>query len=433
MKMKLTEQEQAILNGSEGPVKQQAMKFLVEYGEAVGAECLVDTDDVTFTVACPYPTYANGNIEFDTIEHLFSWCNLTCDDDKLFDEIPNVGQTRCATLCGIDIMPEYVDYLGLSGEYAEKLKDGSVRTHDFIRKHGANDLMCCAPEICGHILTKGEHSVSGESSQVVFQNSFSGARVNCEGLGVTGAAAIVGKTPKIGYHLDENRLGTHYIKVDCVPESVFDWDILGYWVGHKVGVGVPVLDIDIRAISMDAHKSLGAAICTGGQVDLYHIIGHTPEAATYELAFGKNTPAETFRYTAEEREKTIEELDWAENEDVDLVILGCPQYSIFQLKDAANYLEGKHCSSKLIIQTPRLLIDQARTNGDAQKIEAAGGFLLADSCVPMLRMWPEGLKCLATDSVKSAKYIPGDRPDVGVHMGDMLKCLDAAVTGKWSK
>lgn len=431
--MKLTEQEKAILDGREGPVKQQAMRFLMEYGEAVGADCLVDTDDVTYTVACPYPTYANANIEFDTIEHLFSWADLGCEEDELFDEIPDVCMKRTCTLCGIDVMPEYVDYLGITGEEARKLKDGAARCHEFIRSHGTNDVMCCAPEIVGHVLSKGEHSVTGESSQVVFQNSFSGARANCEGLAVTGAAAMVGKVPNIGYHLDENRWGTHLIKVDCIPQSVFDWDVLGYWTGHRIGVGVPVFDVDVPSVSMDCHKSLGAAICTGGQVDLYHILGLTPEAGTYDLAFGKNRPSEIIHYTEKEREEALAELDWAMIEDVDLVILGCPQYSIFQLKEAAEYLEGKHCKAKLIIQTPRLLIDQARTNGDAQKIEEAGGFLLADSCVPMLRMWPEGLKCLATDSAKSAKYIPGDRPDVEVHMGDMEKCLRAAVTGKWSE
>ena len=38
--MKLTDHEQAMLDGSEGRAKQKAMDLLVRYGEALGAERL---------------------------------------------------------------------------------------------------------------------------------------------------------------------------------------------------------------------------------------------------------------------------------------------------------------------------------------------------------------------------------------------------------
>ena len=47
----MTAQEQAMLDGADGPAVQKAMDLLVRYGEALGAERLVDTNNVCATVA----------------------------------------------------------------------------------------------------------------------------------------------------------------------------------------------------------------------------------------------------------------------------------------------------------------------------------------------------------------------------------------------
>ena len=44
--MKLTDSEQAMLDGRAGPAKQKAMDLLMRYGEALGAERLVETNNV---------------------------------------------------------------------------------------------------------------------------------------------------------------------------------------------------------------------------------------------------------------------------------------------------------------------------------------------------------------------------------------------------
>ncbi len=47
--MILTDDEKAILEGEEGPARQKAMELLVKYGEALGAEKLVNTNNVCWT------------------------------------------------------------------------------------------------------------------------------------------------------------------------------------------------------------------------------------------------------------------------------------------------------------------------------------------------------------------------------------------------
>ena len=53
--MLLTAQEQAMLEGREGKARQKAMDLLVRYGEALGAERLVDTNNVCGTVGASTP------------------------------------------------------------------------------------------------------------------------------------------------------------------------------------------------------------------------------------------------------------------------------------------------------------------------------------------------------------------------------------------
>lgn len=422
--MKLTESEQAILDGKEGLARQKAMELIVNYGIALGADRLLDTDNVLFTTRCPYPAADHADQEFETYEDMFAYANL---DAGCRVDVPCVKAGHCSNHA-TNPSKEYLDYLGINDE---KMRHGIDITNAWLKEHGISNLLTCTPHLSGHLAAKGEHIVCGESAAVIFLNSVLGARTNVEGDLVGGAASLIGKIPNSGLHLDENRKGTHLIIVDKVPKGTHEWDLMGYYIGKRIQSGVPVLQIDIPYIDVDWHKSFGAALCTSGACDLYHIIGHTPEAATYELAFGGNKPKEIIHYGAEEEEIARQKLDWATSSDVDLVLLGCPFLSQFQLRKLASMLEGKTCKIKLIVMTAWSVRDQAARNGDIEKIEKAGGFILTDACPPMLKMWPDNIKVLATDSGKMAHYVPSTRSDMQIHMGSMERCIQAALTGKW--
>lgn len=422
--MKLTDQEKAVLGGSEGPARQKAMEFIVNYGIALGADRLLDVDNVAFTTPCPYPADRHADQEFESYEAMFAYANLNSDETV---DVPRVKVTCCSNHA-TNPNKDYLDYLGITDE---KLEKGIAETNEFLKKVGVNNVLTCVPHLVGHLASKGEHIVVGESAAVVFLNSVFGARTNIEGDIVGGCAALVGKIPNAGLHLDENRLGTHLIKVNAVPKELYEWDLLGYYVGKRLGSGVAVFEMDIPFVSMDAHKSLSSAICTSGAVELYHIIGHTPEAATYDLAFGKNVPKEIVRYGETEKMKTLEMLNFAKDDGIDLVLLGCPNYSAYQLRSLAEMLRGKTLKTRLIVMTSWSLKDQAVRNGDAGIIEKAGGYILTDACPPMIGLWPENVKVMATDSAKMAHYTPSYRPDISVHMGSLLHCVDAALSGKW--
>lgn len=389
---------------------------MVDYCEALGADRLVEVTDVQLGILSLKANEVEG-MDFKTMEELFSWVYLA--SEKPVREYPRAGVCRCCSLAG-RASKEYLEWIGCEDPEEYNALD---RAHEFTEKLGVEELLTCAPNIVGQMPSKGEHTVTGESSVVVFQNSVLGARTNCEGLITSGCAALVGRIPNIGMHLDENRLGTHLVKVEEIPEELYEWDLLGYWIGANVHTGVPVLDIDIPYISLDAHKSMGAAVCTSGLVDMYHVIGLTPEAQTMKLAFGKNTPETVLHYGMEEKEETLRKLDYAKEDDVDFIILGCPHYSLNQLNELAALLDGRKCRSRLLILAAPMLIEQAEKSGTAQIIRESGAFLNGAYCPPGVALYPENMRIVATDSAKMAHYLPSKRPDVQIHMGSMEDCV----------
>ena len=86
----------------------------------------------------------------------------------------------------------------------------------------------------------GDHVAWSESSAISYANSvILGARTNREGGPSALSAALLGKTPNYGFHLDENRRPVILIEVE--PELYdSDYGALGYIVGEMIGDKVPV-------------------------------------------------------------------------------------------------------------------------------------------------------------------------------------------------
>ena len=128
--------------------------------------------------------------------------------------------------------------------------------------------------------------------------------------GCSGAASLTGKVPCWGNHLDANRHGTHLISVQGLTvESFQDWGMLGYFVGDVVQERIPVLVGKFGQPDLVRHKHFGAAAASSGGVELYHLVGITPEAPTLDVASGGRQPAEVFTYGRAERQKTYDAIN----------------------------------------------------------------------------------------------------------------------------
>jgi predicted aconitase len=245
---------------------------------------------------------------------------------------------------------------------------------------------------------------------------------------------LTGKIPDFGFHRDEYRRGTHQIEVETSIDSLMDWGMLGYFVGDVVQERIPVVTGRLAPPDLVRYKHFGAAAASSGGVEMYHLVGITPEAPTEAAAFGGNTPVETFRYGPTERRQVYENLNSnARDAEVDYVMLGCPHAALEQIEEAVRLLAGRKISAscRLWIFTSRavkLLADQA---GYTTAIRAAGGHLLTDTCSAIGQALPPGTKVAALDSAKQVHYLPAIM-GIQAWFGSTADCIDAALTGRWN-
>jgi predicted aconitase len=428
--MKLTDSERATLDGRDGKAKQKAMELLVRYAEALGAERFVDTNNVAGVPGSANPFLQNYYLSSGADEHseydvIFSRFDL--DSDELV-EVPQAAVQTCCLQGGAD--PEHWQTLGTKPHVFKMYQEREA----FAANHGVRILKTCTPYLVGNVAVKGEHCAWMESSAVVYGNSVIGARTNTEGRESTSAAMLTGKIPDWGLHWTENRFGTHRIDVELNVESVMDWGVLGYFVGDMVQERIPVLIGNYQSADLIRHKHFGAAAASSGGVEMYHIVGVTPEAETLEMAFGPNRAVETFRYGKEERRRMYDQLNAnGSDPNVDYVMLGCPHYSLEQIREASRLLEGKRISANcnLWIFTSRAVRSDADAEGYTKIISDAGGLLMTDTCSAFAQAVPPGTKVVALDSAKQAHYLPAIM-GIEAWFGSTKDCINAALTGRWS-
>ena len=425
--MILTEAEEAMLDGADGAAKQKAMELLVRYADALGADRFVDTTNVAGVPGSSSLFLHNyykerGGASYETIFSLFD-----LDADEVVP-VPQMRANSCHLQGGMD--PVMWREQGFSEEaLAHQLHDEAE-----IEGHGIKVLKTCTPYLVGNAPKFGEHCAWMESSAVVFCNSVLGARTNTEGRESTSAAMLTGKIPDWGFHQDAFRRGTHHIEVEVPVGDIFEWGMLGYFIGGEVQENIPVVTGQLTSPGTIRHKHFGAAAASSGGIELYHMVGITPEAPSLEAAFGGRRPMQTLRYGPAERRATYEALNSnGTSPDVDYVMLGCPHAALEQLEEAARLLEGKRISTKsnLWIFTSRIIKAQADAKGLTKTILDSGALVMTDTCSAIGQTMPKGTKVVALDSAKQSHYLPAIM-GIEAWFGTTQDCVNAAITGRWT-
>ena len=416
-----------MLDGHDGKARQKAMELLVRYANALGAERFVATRNVAGVPGSANPFLQNyyKDKNADGRDAIFSYFDL--DADELVD-VPNAVVPTYHLQGGAD--PTAWQTLGVRVEV--------FRNHEareaFAAQHDVGILKTCTPYLAGNVPARGEHLAWMESSAVIYANSVIGARTNTEGRESTSAAMLTGRIPDWGLHQTEHRCGTHQIVVEFDVESVMDWGMLGYFVGDAVQERIPVLSGRLHAPDIVRLKHFGAAASSSGGVEMYHIVGVTPEAGTIEMAFGPRQPIEQIRYDRQEQRRVYDRLNANASEPaVDYVMLGCPHAALEQLQEAARLLDGRRVSGncQLWIFTSRAVKAQAQAAGITAVLAQAGAVLLTDTCSAFAQAVPPGTKVAALDSAKQAHYLPAIL-GVQAWFGSTADCINAAITGRWN-
>jgi predicted aconitase len=277
--------------------------------------------------------------------------------------------------------------------------------------------------------TRGEHVAFGDTGVVIYSNSVCGARSNFEGGPSALSAGLTGRTPQYGFHLDEFRRATLSIRVDWMPRALDEWGALGGVIGGIAGNywAVPVIE-GLVPPGSDALKHFGAAMASFGSIALFHIVGVTPEAARFEDVVDRKLP----QHRVGEAEVRALRASYRTDEGIDLVVFSAPQLSLMELSQLADLCDGKRFRVPVLAVTSPQVQPDAQRMGFVERIEAAGGTVLAGMCFyqSYAREMAEanGWKRLATNSAKLVNILGGYgyRP----MLCSMETCVEAACTGK---
>lgn len=419
----LASDEQRMLDGKEGIAKQKAMELLVKYAEGLGANSFINTNNVTvITGTLP---------DFQLIQKIVPSLDPDEIASKFYldsDELIILNKVEAFTTTNSWFFDQRYPTLQRGGHPECEL---SKKLMDYCKRVGIIHLATCTPYQAGNLPIKGEHCAWTESHAIALCNAVLGARTNIEGQHSSFASAVTGKTPLWGMHLDSNRLGRIIVDVQIEVGLIRDWYLMGYYVGKQVGLDIPIyINVNSRPdlVKLMALCSSGIA---SGSILMFHIVGVTPEAPSVEAASGNNKDLRIITYGKKERRDAYEKLNHSESNNVDIVVLGCPHFTLERFRTVAKMLEGKriHENTALYITTCRSVRFIADSMGYTEIITRAGGVVLEDTCGNILDIDPS--KVLASDSAKLVHYIPGMTGLKNTFFGTTEECIRAAISGEW--
>lgn len=376
--MFLTKKEEQMCDGEFGETIRKSMDILVALGDIYGASKLVDITSAQVS-GVSYKTIGQAGLEY--LEDLAS------------EEFEYSGINASLNPPGTDL--DNWEALGFPRDFS--IKQNQIV--DAYGKLGISKTCTCTPYLVGNVPRFRDHVSWSESSAVAYVNSVIGARTNREGGPAALAAAIVGKTPLYGFHLEHNRKANLIVNVNTELSGA-DWGALGYIVGKTVGGGVPYFKVKNTPNNNDL-KTLGAALASSGSVALYHMENVTPE---WEITDKKEVEDIMF-VSDNDILETRQKLTTTDLE-ADLICLGCPHASLEEIKQVANIVQGKRIKNKLWICTSVSVKATADRMGYTNIIEAAGGNVVCDTCMVVAPIEEMGFEVIGVNSAKAANYVP---------------------------
>ncbi len=412
--VELTDLDRAMLSGDHGEAAAVAMRILVAMAGVYGADRLLDIEGAHID-GCLY----HGDSGVDFAELLVAGGARVRVPTTL-----NVG--------GLDLLhPE--EFAGTAERRAKAL-----RLMECYEEMGCRTIWTCAPYQTTPRPSFGQQVAWAESNAIVFANSVLGARTHRYGDFIDICAAITGRAPAVGLHLEENRRGQVVFDFRSLPRSLrsASWLLpaIGYLLGERCGNRVPVL-LGLENAHEDGLKALGAAAASSGAVALFHAVGITPEAPTLEAALGGGEAEEWIEVTAADLRAGLRKLSTAasggKDLPIDVVALGSPHFSPREFAELLPMIRRRPpaASVEFVVCTNRVSLDFLERGGDLERLRDLGVRVVVDTCVvvaPILRTPSGGV--LMTNSGKFAHYAPGN---VGfdVVFGSLSECVQSAHAG----
>jgi len=398
--MKLNSKQKMMLEGSQGPTIQKAIRLLIDLGKAANSERLVPVVSAHVSGVSPL-TGGDGLIQF--LKDLSSEENV---------------KTAVETT------------LNAAGCDRTKFKEMDIPVKDYVEKQqiildayeklGIKLSLSCTPY---DNLKIGGNASWAESNAVCFANSYTKLRTNREsGLSAI-ATALCGFTPEYGLLLDEHRVPNLRINVECELNEPVDYSILGDWIGKqikpqwKLEYGPIPHIFGIKNLNFEAKKALTAAAANYG-CPLLFIDGFTvtPKNLQYQSKINFSNSNLEIRYQ-----------ELSPQKKVDLVTIGCPQASLDEIQRTTDYLSDYTIpDGRLWVFTSSTNFDKAKEKGLVEKIESAGGLILRETCPEVVHYNHKKVKHILTNSMKAEHYLKSGLNAIDTSVARLAECVKHA-------
>lgn len=410
--MQLTQEENDMLDGKHGKAIQQAIEFQIEVGSFFEAERFVPITNA----------HVMGDIEVMGDGGLDLLSDMANDGVKC--AVPTTSNARCM---------HFSENPTLRPDPAEENKERRVIAR--LKKLDINTTDTCINYQTVYQPKIGEHVAWGDTGTVIYANAVFGARTNFEAGKASFAAALTGRTPAYGFHLDEMRRGNILVNVETELTDLADWGALGKIVGHpnQDYFAVPVFQGVNKIPLSDALKHLGASLASYGSMAMFHMVGVTPEAATMEQAFSGNAPRSTITVTDADIQAVYDAYSYVEARK-NVVVFSGPQQSLFEMQTLAKLFEGRKVAPDMsvIVTTNHAVYSDAQRLGYISTLENAGVTLLQGVCfyilqrLSQIRVENEWAN-LISNSAKIVNTITAHRFNTVLRR--TADCVDIACTG----
>src|SRR5882762_2768132 len=359
-RVKLAPEEQAMLDGRHGEAVREAIAYQIEVGRFFGAERFVPVTNA----------HMMGDIEVMGDSGLAFLADRCAKGAHC--RIPITTNARCI---------DFAHAKRLGQDSAEVEKERRLIGH----LHSLNVVTTdtCINYQTGYQPHLGEHVAWGDTGTVIYANSVFGARSNFEAGPAALAAALTGRTPEYGFHLDENRRGSFAVRLDASLDDLADWGAVGKLVGesHQNYFAVPVFHGYRRTPGADELKHLGAALASYGSMAMFHFVGVTPEAPS---SLGELKE----RLVISEKEiQSVYAGYQLGDGDARLVVFSGPQQSLLEMKRLAQLFDGRRVKegSSCFVTTNGAVLARSRALGYAKVLEDAGVTILEGVCFYILQ------------------------------------------------
>lgn len=408
--MELTPTDRALLDGEHGQAAARAMAMLVRYGQASNARRFVSVESAHID-GCLY----HGQSSIDFVQRFVSLGGRVRIPTTL--NVAAVDVTHPDWHCG-----------------SAHLLHAQRELTELHLQLGCKPTLTCAPYQRIIRPRPGQHIAWAESNAIVFANSVLGARTDRYGDFTDLCAALTGRVPLTGLHLEENRRPTLFVDTVSPSKAALPRDLYFAAVGYTLGAlsqnHVPLLRGLPPDTSEDELKSLGSAAASSGALALFHAEGLTPEAASYRNECGSDSLVRSIR--SDDLHEAVARLcPLQEGEPIAALCLGTPHYSMNEFEVLSAAVAGRRAAPgvEIYVSTSREIA--AAVNKDARfaPLRDFGVRIVVDTCTYVAPVVRNEIGAIVTTSAKYAHYGPGNlRRRVGLMT--LERCIRSAESGK---